>query len=35
MNVTLNNHTPLVVCSDAIRTCWQSQDKSDTKEEDF
>lgn len=29
MEVTLNNHTPLVVCSNAIRECWQSQDKSD------
>lgn len=27
--VILNHHTPLVICSDAIRTCWQSQDKSD------
>jgi len=27
--VTLNHHTPLVICSNAIRTCWQSQDKSD------
>jgi len=29
MKVTLNHHTPLVICSDAIRTCWQSFDKSD------
>lgn len=29
MNVTLQHHTPLVICSDAIRTCWQSFDKSD------
>jgi len=29
MIVTLNHHTPLVICSDAIRTCWQSFDKSD------
>ncbi len=29
MEVTLNHHTPLVICSDAIRTCWQSFDKSD------
>lgn len=29
MKVTLNAYTPLVVCSDAIRECWQSQDKSD------
>jgi len=29
MKVTLHHHTPLVICSDAIRTCWQSFDKSD------
>jgi thymidylate synthase (FAD) len=29
MKVTLNHHTPLVICSNAIRTCWQSFDKSD------
>ncbi len=29
MTVTLHHHTPLVICSDAIRTCWQSFDKSD------
>lgn len=29
MKVTLNSYTPLVVCSNAIRECWQSQDKSD------
>ena len=29
MKVTLNHHTPLVICSDAIRTCWQSFNKSD------
>lgn len=29
MTVTLHHHTPLVVCSNAIRTCWQSFDKSD------
>lgn len=29
MKVTLLNHTPLVICSNAIRTCWQSFDKSD------
>lgn len=29
MKVTLHHYTPLVVCSDAIRTCWQSFDKSD------
>ena len=30
MRVTLKHHTPLKVCSDAIRTCWQSFDKSDS-----
>ena len=29
MQVALHHHTPLVICSDAIRTCWQSFDKSD------
>jgi len=29
MQVTLHHYTPLVICSDAIRTCWQSFDKSD------
>ncbi len=29
MHVTLNHYTPLVVCANAIRTCWQSFDKSD------
>lgn len=29
MKVTLNHYTPLQVCSNAIRTCWQSFDKSD------
>ncbi|WP_086257174.1 FAD-dependent thymidylate synthase [Campylobacter vicugnae] len=29
MEVTLLNHTPLWVCSNAIRTCWQSFDKGD------
>jgi thymidylate synthase (FAD) len=29
MKVTLLHHTPLTVCSNAIRTCWQSFDKSD------
>lgn len=29
MQVTLNHHTPLTICSTAIRTCWQSFDKSD------
>ncbi|OCR88078.1 FAD-dependent thymidylate synthase [Campylobacter fetus subsp. testudinum] len=29
MKVTLLNYTPLDICSQAIRTCWQSFDKSD------
>ncbi|HHO42018.1 MAG TPA: FAD-dependent thymidylate synthase [Epsilonproteobacteria bacterium] len=29
MKVTLLHHAPLQVCSHAIRTCWQSFDKSD------
>jgi len=29
MRVTLMHHTPLEVCAHAIRTCWQSFDKSD------
>jgi thymidylate synthase (FAD) len=29
MKVTLHHYTPLVVCASAIRTCWQSFDKSD------
>jgi len=29
MKITLMHHTPLEVCSHAIRTCWQSFDKSD------
>jgi thymidylate synthase (FAD) len=29
MEVKLMHHTPLEVCSHAIRTCWQSFDKSD------
>jgi thymidylate synthase (FAD) len=29
MEVTLHHHTPLLICSNAIRTCWQSFDKSD------
>lgn len=29
MNVTLNHNTPLIICADAIRTCWQSFDNSD------
>jgi len=29
MTITLLHHTPLEVCSHAIRTCWQSFEKSD------
>lgn len=29
MTVQLNHYTPLQICSNAIRTCWQSFDKSD------
>ena len=29
MEVVLLNYTPLSICSNAIRTCWQSFDKSD------
>jgi len=29
LQVTLLHHTPLHICSNAIRTCWQSFDKSD------
>ncbi|CZE46152.1 FAD-dependent thymidylate synthase [Campylobacter geochelonis] len=29
MEVKLLNYTPLLICSNAIRTCWQSFDKSD------
>lgn len=29
MNVTLLQHTSLQICAQAIRTCWQSFDKSD------
>jgi len=29
LQVTLLHHTPLYICSNAIRTCWQSFDKSD------
>ncbi len=29
MNITLLQHTSLAVCASAIRTCWQSFDKSD------
>lgn len=31
MRVELLYHTPLWVCARAIRTCWDSHDKSDTK----
>lgn len=31
ITVELLNYTPLWVCSNAIRTCWQSQGKSDTE----
>lgn len=31
MKVTLLHSTPLWVCARAIRTCWNSHDKSDTK----
>ncbi len=34
IKVSLNHITPLEVCSDAIRTCWDSQDKSDSDEVD-
>ena len=29
MKITLNHYTRLLICADAIRTCWQSFDKSD------
>lgn len=29
MNITLQHYTPLIYCANAIRTCWQSFDKSD------
>jgi len=29
MEIKLLNHTPLIICANAIRTCWQSFDKSD------
>ena len=31
ISVELVHSTPLYVCSDAIRTCWMSQDKSDSR----
>ncbi len=33
MEVILMNYTPLEVCEKAIRTCWDSHDKSDKKNE--
>ena len=30
IKVTLLHHTPLYIASDGARTCWASQDKSDT-----
>jgi len=33
MQITLNHATPLHICSNSIRQCWQSQDKSDTEHE--
>ena len=33
MRVELLHCTPLEVCSGAVRTCWASQEKSDTKED--
>ena len=32
ITVTLLHHTPLYIASDGARTCWSSQDKSDTAE---
>jgi len=29
MIITLLHHTPIEICSNAIRTCWQSHDKGD------
>jgi thymidylate synthase (FAD) len=34
VEVTLVHHTPLYVCSDAVRTAWDSHDKSDTVREE-
>ena len=31
IKVTLQHHTPLYIASDGARTCWSSQDKSDTR----
>lgn len=33
MKVDLLHHTPLTICATAIRTCWQSQDKSDSNDD--
>jgi thymidylate synthase (FAD) len=33
MKITLLNHTPLYIASEAIRTAWQSFDKSDTNKD--
>ena len=33
IKVTLLHHTPLHIASDGARTCWSSQDKSDTVDE--
>jgi len=35
MKVELLHHTPLHICSDAIRTCWNSFDKSDAITEEI
>jgi len=32
MEVILKHYTPLYICSEAIRNCWDSGEKSDTKE---
>jgi thymidylate synthase (FAD) len=32
MKVELLHNTPLTICATAIRTCWQSQDKSDSND---
>lgn len=31
IKVTLQHHTPLYISADGARTCWSSQDKSDTR----
>lgn len=35
MTISLLHHTPLWIAAQAIRTCWQSQDKSDTTFQTF